>query len=423
VFAIVAVAWPGTVVAGQTGSCQPGPGSGVGVNIHVAGMGDIWCAASDIEAEAIKNPARNPLDPSGPPLTNAISIRNLLKIAGVPPRSVHLVLLSRSNGVPSTLDHGELVGPAASFTGGLPPIVEVVGAQIEYIRPSRNPPARAMSQADINSETITQTPLDLSLFLGPALNAGITVGCCSSTKQPGKPVQFSAYPTGSGLSYAWNFGDGPRPGGVTISHTFNQLGSHSVYVTVRGSDGSAGVGWASVNIEQPRKVPAVKKKNKTSGNGNGNGTTGGAGVNGSTGNGNTNNNNNNTNNNSNGTNNGSNNSTYPYGNTYTNPTPTTHTHTRSRIKSSGLGQHGGTIVNGRLISDVTPVSAAQLARGNVPALTPVNQRFTQTSVLDNATVKPIAALLAALAIVLLLSSGAGRELRSLRRSIASARLG
>jgi hypothetical protein len=94
-----------------------------------------------------------------------------------------------------------------------------------------------------------------------------------------------------------------------------------------------------------------------------------------------------------------------------------------RIKSNGLGQQGGTIVKGLLISDVTPVSPAQVANGNVPPPAPVNERFTQTSVLDNGSVKPIAALLAALAIALLLSSGAGQELRSLRRSIASARLG
>jgi hypothetical protein len=401
-FAIAAAVLPGTVVAVQPLTCPSGSGNGAGVQIHVIGEGtahDYWCSADVIQQEAtMVGPVPSPT--GGPPISNGISIRNLLHLAQIL-KSAHLVQLFRSNnGTPSHLDRAEIVNPSSSFIGGLPAIVEIAGSQIEYLRPAR-PMAAARSQADYNSESIVQTQLDLTVFSGPALT--VAIASSSTNPQPNKQVQLSASPTGSGLSYTWRFADGTVLHGSTVSHTFTRSGTQGVYVTVRGSGGSAGVASTQLDVQPKAKGGTVpsKKKNKKSGSGT-------PGNNPGTGN-------------PGGTNN---NPAYNYyGNPSTNPTATTPPHTGPRIKSNRLGQQSGTIVRGRLISAVTPVSPAQIASGNVPPPTPINQRIAPQAPLDNVAVKPVAGLLAALAIVLLLSSGAGHERRSLRRSIASARLG
>ncbi len=424
--AIVAAAWPGTVVAGQSLCPQGAPGNGAALIIHVAGQPDIWCSAQVIQGEAAIHPAKNPLDPGGPPLTDGTSIRNVLKLAGVMPSLVHLVLLTRPNGTPSHLNRAELLDPAASFIGGLPAVVVVTSTQTEYIRPVRTPATRPRSQGDSNSEMFAQTPLDLSVSTGLALavNIGSAGGSSnSSTFPPGKPVRFSASPTGSGYGYTWNFGAGEQHRGANVSHTFTQ-GVHDVYVTVKRADGSLGVASTQVNVQPSPKNPAYKPppKKKSSNNNpsnGGNGNSGGVGLGGNSGT--TTTTTTTTPTSANRTSPSQGNQNTPSGGSTTTPKQS-HTPRTSPIKS-GAHQHAGTIVTGRLISAVTPVSPAQLAGGNVPPITPVNQRVAPAAAVDNGSVKPIAGIAGACAIVLLLLSGAGRELRSLRRSIASARLG
>jgi PKD domain len=428
-FAIVAAVSPGTV-GGQPPACQAGvTGAGAGVEIHVNDSSEIWCSAQAIEAAAAQlGPVQDPV--SGGPVSIGISVRNLLRLAQVTPVPVQLILLTRGDGTPSHLDRAELFDPAASFTNGLPAIVEIVGAETRYLRAAR-PRTRPRSQEDINQETDAQTPLVLSVFTTPALSVTIVAGGRSTTVLPHKPVGFSVSAV-RGARYAWNFGQGPKAGGAKLSHTFDQSGPQDVYVTVRAPDGSVGVDSTQVNVARPHRagppVPPTKKKNTrskvgSSGGGTGSGGTGsggtgsgGTGLTGNSGNTNTNPSN------SNRTNAGQGNSTNLPGNSFTTPTQD-HSPTRSSIKSGAQGRHGGTIVAGRLISDVTPVSPAQLASGNLPPAAPVNQPLARRAAIDSGSVKPIAGLAGAGAIVLLLVSGAGRELRSLRRSIASARLG
>ena len=54
----------------------------------------------------------------------------------------------------------------------------------------------------------------------------------------------SSDPDGDALSYVWKFGDGTTGNGVTVTHTYTQLGTYTATLTVY--DGRGGVGGASV---------------------------------------------------------------------------------------------------------------------------------------------------------------------------------
>jgi hypothetical protein len=341
-----------------------------GVNVYLGNQLVAGCSVT-----IINNDANLQYSPgTGGQTVGAISIRRLLRAAGVMPSTVGLVLLTRSSGIPSALDNAELLRPAANFTGNPPaPLVWTDGTKTEYVRPATNGPTDISSVT--STDVVSQTgALDLHVFTGTRLKVSVyQTGSSSgngSRVQPGSPVHLTASAAG-GVSYLWTFSDGQVFHSANISPKFKQ-GYPVGYVKVTSADGSVGIGWTSLTVQGKAKggaVPPAKKKS---------GTTGGVPPTGNT-----------------PTTNTTPTTNYPYyGNTYTSPytttTPTTkHKHTPPRIKSNGLGQQGGTIVKGLLISDVTPVSPAQVANGNVPPPAPVNERFTQTSVLDNGSVKPL----------------------------------
>ncbi|MBL0308752.1 MAG: PKD domain-containing protein [Bacteroidetes bacterium] len=57
----------------------------------------------------------------------------------------------------------------------------------------------------------------------------------------GAPVSFSASPTGGGVTFSWNFGDGRTGTGANVSHKFysygNGSGSFNVTLTIKGANG------------------------------------------------------------------------------------------------------------------------------------------------------------------------------------------
>lgn len=81
---------------------------------------------------------------------------------------------------------------------------------------------------DSKSQTITVSP--------PAPIAGFS--CDKSSGAAPLTVNFFSTSTGAITSYAWNFGDGSISSETNPSHTFNNVGTYTVVLTVTGPGGS-----------------------------------------------------------------------------------------------------------------------------------------------------------------------------------------
>jgi hypothetical protein len=391
----------------QTGSGPGGPG---GVVIKLQGSSKFCSAAVIQAAEDVTSPT--PYTVCGPlgkachtvTVNAGISIKRLLHIAGIP--RVQLAEVIPPRGSPSILQSG-------GFEGGF----VVLDPPLGYVGPA----GTSGNLEAINSPG--SGPIDIYAYTR-RLDVTVASTGGSGTYRPGTRVQFSASPaSGPGVHYIWS-----SPAGKMITSTDSITltvngqgagGNFDVYVTVVGPDG-AGVsptpaqitvhGIPSPGSVNPPGSGNGKKSNPSTGN---QPSSGGSGLTGGSGNTST-----------------PPTTTYP---TYANPTyanpPTTnnsgqpgHTTTRHRRTAvfPGTGQK---VVQGRLISTLTPVTPSALASGNGGAvITTSQQRDALSPPLVERALPPAAGLAAAGAILLLLGSGAGRELRSVRRSIASSRL-
>jgi PKD repeat protein len=82
-----------------------------------------------------------------------------------------------------------------------------------------------------------------------------------TTGQVGQPITFD----GSGsttsdnniVSYAWNFGDGTTANGVSVTHTYSQVGSYQVSLTVTDDQGATATATQMIQIGQPLPPAAV----------------------------------------------------------------------------------------------------------------------------------------------------------------------
>ncbi len=401
------------VSGGASGAVAPsqcsGPAGGDGVAIHVHGSPSVFCSAGVIRANedvhgSFQYTVCGPLGKGCHPttVTAAISIKHLLHVAHI--TGVQLAEVVPSSGSPSILVASALDSPPGN--GG---IVEF-DPHATYLGPAGS----GTSIEEIGAPD--GGVIDLHAYTGRLLSVSVVVESAGTTVAVGKRVQFSATPYPSGFTYHWSFPDGTETTpGNTVTHSFGSRGTFSVYVTVVGPDGAAGASLtpAQINV-QP--IPSKRSLNPPGRGGKKNnsstGGSGGASVNGSTGT-----------------------TTTPTTTTPTNPITPTYTPPPASSGTGRLGHpgssrpptaaspgHGQKVVEGRLISSVTPVSAADLASGNGVAVTTTSQARVRSTSLVTGPLTPVAGLAAAGVIILLLGSGAGRELRSLRRSIASARL-
>jgi PKD domain len=96
----------------------------------------------------------------------------------------------------------------------------------------------------------------------------VTLSASSTQANTGQELAFSATVTGQKtnekLTYTWRFGDGQSDDGQSVKHTYDSQGRYNVFVTVTGSDDSAGSSDA-VQIKVGNPPPAA-------------GTTGGSGT-------------------------------------------------------------------------------------------------------------------------------------------------
>jgi PKD domain-containing protein len=72
----------------------------------------------------------------------------------------------------------------------------------------------------------------------------VTLSTSTTQAEKGQEITFSAAVTGQKkndkLTYTWRFGDGQTGGGQSVKHTYDSTGRYNVFVSVTGSDDSAG---------------------------------------------------------------------------------------------------------------------------------------------------------------------------------------
>ncbi|HLX62175.1 MAG TPA: PKD domain-containing protein [Planctomycetota bacterium] len=84
-----------------------------------------------------------------------------------------------------------------------------------------------------------------------------------STAGVGQPVNFSIVVTGSGLTYAWNFGDGGTDSGASVNHAYAAVGTYTASVTIT----SPGNPTQTASVQVTVVAPLVGSGNDSDGDG------------------------------------------------------------------------------------------------------------------------------------------------------------
>jgi hypothetical protein len=423
--------------AAETTPCQPGagpiaadPSAAGGVNVHLTASGSVqWCSAQAIEANSdVADGTNYPVQatsqsPNYNPVSNAISVGGLLTLAGVNPAATDHLAIMRLNGSWSTLDRADLVDPSSRFESGLRPIFWINGSETQYLRPLRGP---ADTNGDDQIVASSGAPLELYLYSGPVLT--VTAGATPATVAVRQPVTFTAtvsHATAADgpLRYTWDFQDGSTASGPSVRHSYSVAGKWYPVVTVLGRGNDSGgasrpiavtVGAAATG-RAPGSAGGTKPSRHAGGSGPiaSNGTTPKAAP--------------------------ARARTGPQTTpapapaaSAANPTPARPAGAGRRAaapvtRPAGYGRaprrivrqqlgRGGTVVRGRLIADLIPISAVQLAQHH-----PVEQAYAAAAPSGGGSISPLAGLAGSGVILALLGCGAAVEVRSRRRALSPAR--
>jgi pyruvate/2-oxoglutarate dehydrogenase complex dihydrolipoamide acyltransferase (E2) component len=328
----------------------------------------------------------------------------------VAPASVDHTQVQRVNGSWSLLDRADLVDPAARFAGALAPIFAINGAETQYLRPLRGPDDTNGDDQIVASDGAA---LDLYVYSGPIL--AVTATATPTHVAAEQPVTLRARVTNAtaadgALTYTWSFQDGATAHGATVRHAYTVPGVWHPVVTVqgRGNDSGGASAPLSVTVGTPPKGGPGGTRGGTSHSPH---TGGPARSRGSTPdaaptatattpsapaastpapsapapNG----------------------TPAPSATPAANATPARRRRARTHRRTRRVRRPAARLVTGRLISDVIPVSAAQLARQQRPAALAARS--------GGATAPPYAGVAATLTVAALLAFGAGLELRARRR--------
>jgi PKD domain len=98
----------------------------------------------------------------------------------------------------------------------------------------------------------------------------VTLSASSTQADTGQELTFSATVTGQKrnekLTYTWRFGDGQSDEGQSVKHTYDSTGRYNVFVSVTGSDDSAGSSDAvQIKIGNPPATGTTGSGGSTSG--------------------------------------------------------------------------------------------------------------------------------------------------------------
>ena len=458
----IAAAGLPAVVQADPSSCQPGaapasgdPSTAGGVTIYLTKTNQVfWCSAEAISASSDTPSPTNyqvrATQASGAgisvPVSNAISVGGLLTLAGVDVATVDHVELARQTGGAASLSGPDLTDPSARFESGLKPIFWINGSETQYLRPLRSP--SDLNGADQIAISNGQ-PLDVYLYTGPLLS--VTATATPNPVAVKRPVTLTAHVSNrtaadGSLTYTWAFGDNQKATGITVKHSYAVAGPWTPSVTVQGANDSGGVSAplvvtvGALSKGGTAGKPGGSNRKRTAHHGGpklSRGTTPNTTP---------------TQKRSSGT------STQPTSTSTqtttqqsttpatTTPAPTTpaappQTTHASPVKShSAPGKHerkrrrspahrtiapqpnpAAALVKGRLIADVIPVSAVQLAQQNHTSGRQPSPAHAPSAALSGGSPTPVSGIAAGCAIMLLLGSGAGLELRSGRREVTPTR--
>lgn len=161
-----------------------------------------------------------------------LSIRGLLALAGIDPGTVDYITVVRADGSLLLLRGADINDPP--FPEG-PALVTNEGETTRFLRPAR---AAGGTTDDVTS--VPGTPLEMNVSGGTLLSVKATA---SPTRvRIGRSVTLHASvrfpPAGANLVYIWDFGDGTRGIGATITHTYQVSGDLQAQIKVQGSGGS-----------------------------------------------------------------------------------------------------------------------------------------------------------------------------------------
>jgi hypothetical protein len=214
-----ALAGPGVVITqGAAGTEQVISGA------QIAGAADTGAHSYTIR-DRIGGPSQT-LSLSG------LSIRGLLALAGIDAGTVDYVSVVRADGSVLVLQGSDIRSPP--FPDG-PALVTNEGSTTRFLRPARS----AGGTAD-NVTSAPGTPIEMTVSGGSLLAVEATAS--PSTVPVGKPVTLRARvkraPAGAQLTYVWDFGDGTRGFGASITHTYQVSGDLQAQVKVQGSGGA-----------------------------------------------------------------------------------------------------------------------------------------------------------------------------------------
>jgi hypothetical protein len=98
----------------------------------------------------------------------------------------------------------------------------------------------------------------------------VTLAASDTQPEKGKEVTFSATVTGQKknekLTYTWRFGDATTADGQNVKHTYDSTGRYNVFVSVTGSDDSAGSSdEARITVGNPPPTPTTGGGGSTGG--------------------------------------------------------------------------------------------------------------------------------------------------------------
>ena len=192
-----------------------------------------------------------------PIATNAVQGITVLNLDGTP-----------QTGSGSQLGPSDLAAPSDFSDSTAVPVVEALGSSNQYDRPWRgNGDQDFLDEVQQSQNTGQPAPISIEVFEGPMLTVKVTA---SRTSVPaGGAVTFHATVTGpaaAGLSYSWSFGGG-APGSSAPAPEIRFANAGQYEVTVQVTDAAGGGGIASIPITVGGQAPTATGGHKRSGAG------------------------------------------------------------------------------------------------------------------------------------------------------------
>ena len=181
----------------------------------------------------------------------------------IPLTAVKGITVIAANGSPEAGAGSQLTPPDLASTGSdfnKPaeyPVVQALGSLNQYDRPWRGTPQGQSDYDFLDEVQATQSdqpsPVAIEVFEGPLLT--VTANASPTSVPVGGTVRFSATVTGpndGGLSYSWNF-DGGAPNSTTPGPqaTFTAAGQYDVTVLLTDSAGGGGSAEVPVTVGTP----------------------------------------------------------------------------------------------------------------------------------------------------------------------------